>query len=139
MTYILILVSLVSLWGANASKEIIKFPPETVSKIKAVDAQCVSEVGASDDALQKTFPWNLPNNENNRKYLFCLCNKLKLAKDDGTFDFDVAKKHFTSSSKLDEIKKVFDECNILSEKDKYELAYEITDCFFNNAPVELAM
>ncbi|XP_068626967.1 uncharacterized protein [Battus philenor] len=139
MIYTILLISLVSVLSTNASKERVKVPPEIIAKINAVDSQCVKDVGAPPDILKKIIPWNLPDDDINQKYLFCLSHKLQMANDNGTFDADKTMKIFANSNRLDDIRKNFSECNLKSGKTKYETIYIITNCFYSNVGIELTM
>ncbi|XP_068626443.1 uncharacterized protein [Battus philenor] len=117
--------------------EIIKLSPEAAAKVKAVDSICLEQVGAPPGTLQKAVPWNLPDDEYSQKYLYCLCKKIGIANDDGTFILDKTLRLFTNSTMWNDIKKAFSECNQLTGKSNYETLYKITDCFYSKVPVLL--
>lgn len=110
-----------------------------VDKVKIAADQCIKNTGAPADSLTNTLPWNLPENETNEKYLFCLCKSLNLINDQGYFNYERTMKIFANNDKKDAIEKTFNECKASKAKDQYETAYKIVDCFFKNGPVSLSL
>ncbi|XP_014362928.2 uncharacterized protein LOC106714404 [Papilio machaon] len=135
----ILLISAICLLGTNASKAPFKMPEKLLQKSKAAGDKCIKEVGAPSDFMEHLFPWNYPKNELNEKTLFCFVTTLGLANQDGIFSGEKVLSVFTSSDKIEEIKKAFTDCNEMRGNNPQETAFIISECFFDKAPIRLMM
>ncbi|XP_013134874.1 PREDICTED: uncharacterized protein LOC106100551 [Papilio polytes] len=139
MNYSVLLITTLYALTTNASLASLKLPTHMAEKIKLVGSQCIKETGAPADSLTNAIPWNLDENDINKKFLFCLFKGKNLINDQGYFDHEQTMAVFAASDKKDDITKVFKECNALKAKDQYDTVYKKTDCFFGKAPISLSL
>lgn len=97
------------------------------------------DTGVSPDAIVQVKSGKFSNDENFKKFLYCVFRKSGIASKDGHVKVDKVLAKYPSNVDKEAIKKVLEECNKLDGKDPVDRSFNIFKCFHTKTPVHLGL
>ncbi|XP_023934023.2 uncharacterized protein LOC112043013 isoform X1 [Bicyclus anynana] len=130
-------LSVVLVYGKKAT---VTIPPEYAGELITASVDCVRDTGVDPDMLNQIVQWKLQENDNVKKFIFCVATATGYGDSDGHVVVDKAEKLLSNShKKKEEFKNILKECNKISGSDKYDTLYKTAKCNREKQPIVFSL
>lgn len=117
----------------------IHLTPEQNARLMQNSLQCIVDTGVSPDAIVDVRNGKFSDDENFKKFLFCVFRKSGVANKNGSVKIDNVLAKYPKNINKEPIKKVLEECSKQEGKDAVNKSFNIFKCFHAKTPVHICL